>query len=197
MSDYRVELKVKNNNILRKLEECGYTSVGDFCRRNGKMHWASNIGDFVNLKKSPITAKGRFFQVIEDMCEILLCSPEELFTDIQLTTALESNRRSIEVNEAQMKYLMENQKEILSLEDQTDLTNLPDKIEQLLETLTPREAKIIAMRFGLGDYEQAHNRWEIAQKFDVTTVRITQIEEKALRKLRSPHRRELVLDYIE
>lgn len=196
MTDYRVEVKVKNNNLLRKLEECGYSSVGDFCRRNDKMCWTGTIGEFVNLKRSPLNAKGQFHQVIYDICDILLCSPEELFSEVQLTTALESNRRTIEVNEAEMQFMLQNQCENLLLEDQLDRDRLSSKMDELLKTLTPREAKVIRARFGL-DGRGAQTLEEIGRLFDVNKERIRQLEAKALRKLRHPSINHIVRDYFE
>ena len=65
--------------------------------------------------------------------------------------------------------------------------NLKDQTEALLKTLTPREEKVIKMRFGLGDGSE-HTLEEVGQNFAVTRERIRQIEAKALRKLRHPTR---------
>lgn len=196
MSDYRVEIKVRNNNFLRKLEECGYATIGEFCRRNGMMNWRSILGDFANLKKSPLDRSGKFLNIVEKVCDILQCSPEDLFSEEQLTTALESNKRSIIVNKGEMKFMLENQREVLSVEDQTDLTNLKVKVDNLLETLNPRESKVIAMHFGLRGHA-AESLEVISKTFDVTPERIRQIKERALRKLRHPSRHKIVRDYVE
>ncbi|MBI3696083.1 MAG: RNA polymerase sigma factor RpoD, partial [Acidobacteria bacterium] len=58
---------------------------------------------------------------------------------------------------------------------------------QVLKTLTPREEKVIKMRFGLDDGNE-HTLEELGQRFAVTRERIRQIEAKALRKLRHPSR---------
>src|SRR5438552_3575518 len=65
--------------------------------------------------------------------------------------------------------------------------NLKEMTEQVLNTLTPREERIIKMRFGLEDGTE-HTLEEVGQKFAVTRERIRQIEAKALRKLRHPSR---------
>ena len=65
--------------------------------------------------------------------------------------------------------------------------NLREKIEVALKTLTEREAKILKMRFGLGDGNE-HTLEEVGQQFKVTRERIRQIEAKALRKLKHPSR---------
>jgi len=63
--------------------------------------------------------------------------------------------------------------------------NLKEMTEQVLNTLTPREERIIKMRFGLEDGTE-HTLEEVGQNFGVTRERIRQIEAKALRKLRHP-----------
>jgi RNA polymerase primary sigma factor len=65
--------------------------------------------------------------------------------------------------------------------------NLKEMTEQVLNMLTPREERIIKMRFGLEDGTE-HTLEEVGQKFGVTRERIRQIEAKALRKLRHPSR---------
>ena len=76
-------------------------------------------------------------------------------------------------------------KAIPSPPDTVTQINLREKIEEALNNNTHREAKIIRMRFGLGDGNE-HTLEEVGQQFKVTRERIRQIEEKALRKLRRP-----------
>jgi len=66
-------------------------------------------------------------------------------------------------------------------------TNVRDETANILKTLSPKEEKVIRLRFGIG-CEREHTLEEIGQEFDVTRVRIRQIEAKALRQLRSPER---------
>jgi len=66
-------------------------------------------------------------------------------------------------------------------------TNVRDETSNILKTLSPKEEKVIRLRFGIG-CEREHTLEEIGQEFDVTRERIRQIEAKALRQLRSPER---------
>jgi RNA polymerase primary sigma factor len=75
----------------------------------------------------------------------------------------------------------------LSPSEQVIILNLREQTDEVLKTLTPREAKIIRMRFGLEDGSE-HTLEEVGQNFQVTRERIRQIEAKALRKLRHPSR---------
>ena len=65
-----------------------------------------------------------------------------------------------------------------------------------MTTLTPREAKVLRMRFGI-DMNTDHTLEEVGKQFDVTRERIRQIEAKALRKLRHPSRAERVHSFLE
>jgi len=76
---------------------------------------------------------------------------------------------------------------IVSPADAVINVNLKDQTAQVLRTLTPREEKVIKMRFGLEDGSE-HTLEEVGQSFAVTRERIRQIEAKALRKLRHPSR---------
>jgi RNA polymerase primary sigma factor len=73
---------------------------------------------------------------------------------------------------------------------------LKEQLEEVLETLTPREEKVLRLRFGLDD-GRARTLEEVGQQFGVTRERIRQIEAKALRKLRHPSRSRKLKDYLE
>lgn len=73
---------------------------------------------------------------------------------------------------------------------------LKEQLEEVLETLTPRERDVLRLRFGLED-GKARTLEEVGQKFNVTRERIRQIEAKALRKLRHPTRSKKLKDYLE
>ena len=74
--------------------------------------------------------------------------------------------------------------------------NLKEQTESVLKTLTPREEKVIKMRFGVGDGSE-HTLEEVGQNFAVTRERIHQIEAKALRKLRHPSRSRKLNAFLE
>lgn len=73
---------------------------------------------------------------------------------------------------------------------------LKEQLIEVLDTLTPREQKVLRLRFGLDD-GRARTLEEVGKKFDVTRERIRQIEAKALRKLRHPSRSKKLKDYLE
>ncbi len=74
--------------------------------------------------------------------------------------------------------------------------NLSDQTARVLSTLTPREEKVLRMRFGIGE-KSDHTLEEVGQDFNVTRERIRQIEAKALRKLRHPSRSKRLKSFVE
>lgn len=80
-------------------------------------------------------------------------------------------------------------------QDSAAYTLLKEQLEEVMSTLTPREAKVLKLRFGLED-GKARTLEEVGREFDVTRERIRQIEAKALRKLRHPSRSKKLRDYM-
>ena len=71
-----------------------------------------------------------------------------------------------------------------------------DETAGILKTLSPKEEKVIRLRFGIG-CEREHTLEEIGQEFDVTRERIRQIEAKALRKLKHPSRSRKLRSFLD
>lgn len=87
-------------------------------------------------------------------------------------------------------------KRIISPANQVVNMDLQEQTRKVLSTLTPREEKVLRMRFGIGE-KSDHTLEEVGQNFDVTRERIRQIEAKALRKLRHPSRSKRLKGFLE
>ena len=85
---------------------------------------------------------------------------------------------------------------VMSPIDATTDINLTETVRSVLAGLTPREAKVLRMRFGI-DMNTDHTLEEVGKQFDVTRERIRQIEAKALRKLRHPSRSETLRSFLD
>lgn len=87
-------------------------------------------------------------------------------------------------------------KNVVSPSEAVVNNNLSDQTRRVLATLTPREEKVLRMRFGIGE-KSDHTLEEVGQDFEVTRERIRQIEAKALRKLRHPSRSKRLKAFVE
>ncbi|MEW6445256.1 MAG: RNA polymerase sigma factor RpoD [Pseudomonadota bacterium] len=85
---------------------------------------------------------------------------------------------------------------VISPLDSATNAGLAEAVREVMASLTPREAKVLRMRFGI-DMNTDHTLEEVGKQFDVTRERIRQIEAKALRKLRHPSRSELLRSFLE
>jgi RNA polymerase primary sigma factor len=87
-------------------------------------------------------------------------------------------------------------KSVISPADAVISMNLSEQTRKVLATLTPREEKVLRMRFGIGERSD-HTLEEVGQDFDVTRERIRQIEAKALRKLSHPSRNKGLKGFVD
>mgnify|MGYP000437795118 CR=1 FL=1 len=87
-------------------------------------------------------------------------------------------------------------KSVVSPQEAVINNNLAEQTRKVLKTLTPREEKVLRMRFGIGE-KSDHTLEEVGQDFEVTRERIRQIEAKALRKLRHPSRSKQLKSFID
>ena len=87
-------------------------------------------------------------------------------------------------------------KSVVSPSDAVINMNLCDQTRRVLKSLTPREEKVLRMRFGIGE-KSDHTLEEVGQDFEVTRERIRQIEAKALRKLRHPSRSKQLKSFVD
>jgi RNA polymerase sigma factor (sigma-70 family) len=98
-------------------------------------------------------------------------------------------------DDASIKDLIENENES-SPADIVAGSNLKERVREILKTLTPREEKVLKMRFGI-DVASEHTLEEVGKDFGVTRERIRQIEVKALKKLRHPIRSNVLQSFLE
>ena len=87
-------------------------------------------------------------------------------------------------------------KKVISPGEAVIRLNLSEQTRSVLATLTPREERVLRMRFGIGE-KADHTLEEVGRDFSVTRERIRQIEAKALRKLRHPSRAKKLKSFVE
>lgn len=195
MGEYRVDIKVRNNLILKKINEAGYETVGEFCRLNNIVNRNTAIGELVNMKKSPLKENGEFCSDVEKLCVLLNCLPEDLFTNAQLHMALKTNKVTKIIEEQYVQQYLENNEPKL-LENEVLSTQRSKILDESLKTLTPREEKIVRANFAL-DGGEPMNYKDIGKLFGISGERVRGILAIALRKLRHPSRSEKLKEVVD
>jgi len=189
VKEYRVKVSVRNNLLLKAIEDAGFDSVAGFCRSLGVRQGA--VLDIVKFSTSPIDRFGRFTPIAKQIMETLGAAPTDLWTVEQLNLKLLKNNVERDVSQAVLHDLLGvGDSAMLAIENPEDVVaknQLGDAINEVMETLTPREAKVLSLRFGL-DGEDPMTLDEVGEQYGVTPNRILQIEAQALRNLRKPVR---------
>ena len=197
----RIEARLKNNILYHAIFDM-WPSVSEFCRQTG-FHKAI-VGELINLRKPPLKfRKGKATDKYRDPClklaKFFKMLVEDLFPlhlyEIKCTKlSREFDFKALPFVTSQLPMLSAPDAHLTEVE-------LHKNIEVALESLTPREERVLRMRFGIGedckDYDEEHTLKEIGASFAVGQERIRQIEATALRKLRHPTRNKALRDFAK
>jgi RNA polymerase sigma factor (sigma-70 family) len=190
LSEYRVRVTVRNNLILTAIENAGYKNISAFCK--GSDIPPTTLNALIAMKVPPLMSSGEFSKPAKSLMEALCALPTELWTSEQLTMKLKRNTSEMALNlsgmqsalgihaDEAMLLLTQSPEEVLNTKDVSTI------VEQTLNTLSRREAKVLRMRFGIGCEE--HTLEEVGACLDLSKERVRQIEAKSMRKLRHPSR---------
>ena len=182
--DYLIEIRVKNNHLLKKIKEHGYKSVAEFARAVGVHQTA--LAKYVTLKQPAIDRNGRWRKSVEKMAEALNCAPADLFPLQHIEKALKRSSTSFEAGIEEVAVFLTGGEDTArtALEHVTREESMREVLESF-EFLTPKEQHILRMRFGIDNPEESTLQ-EVADIYGVNRERIRQIEAVALRKLKHP-----------
>ncbi|TSA09076.1 MAG: RNA polymerase subunit sigma-70 [Comamonadaceae bacterium] len=185
MSDYRLKVTIRNARLLRAIEAAGYRPGQSFANAVG-ISYGGQLLPYLNLTRSPLRPDGLLRDSAWALCDYLGASPNELWSDEQLTP-LASNAFHKDLSYDQVRALS-----VTPDDSELDPRVLAGKSEaarlllESLDTLTPKEARVIHERFGIGTCESTLE--EVASRLDVSRERVREIESKALYKLRKSSR---------
>lgn len=186
--DYEIEIIVRNGRIRQLMKAAGFKTNADLSRASGEAQ--SRIGEILNMTKSPMCKSGEWRLVVIRMAEALKCLPDDMFTVPQLKGDIGHNRRKVLVSEYEVEAITATAEKLAIppdvLFDSKEVSTVVERV--LVDNLTPREAKIINMRYGLGGGD-GKTLVEIGSILRITSCRVQQIEAKAIRKLRHPSRK--------
>lgn len=201
--EIRIEIKPRNNLVLTRMEELGIKTVTELCRRAGFARGSMNaVASIINLKSPPLkSVKGKKRLVewkdqVLEIANILECEPEELFPEeIKHVIIAREVNVFAEVNVDQFRRLGGNIPKQLVVgtdpEKGLQVQEFEAALNKALETLTPREEKVLKYRFGLEDGQERTIN-EVAALFALTPERIRGIEAKALQRMRHPMRTRMI-----
>lgn len=187
--DYRVTIKVRNNRILRAIEESGGTPGAKWCEANGLTY--SAVNDLINMVAGPLNAEGQMRKVALDLCDAVGKLPEELWSTDQIYP-LEKNFSVIEMERGQIEALLPYDDKVCELDtSKIDMDETKAAIQNALAKLKPRYRDVMILR-----YIEDLSLREVGERLDVTPVRVRQMELMALRKLRNPEVSGLLKDCL-
>jgi len=183
INPYLVKVSIRNNLIIKAIHKAGYRNVSQFCEQNGMAK--TQLTELISFRTPPLTKEGEFREPAKKLMEGLCALPTELWTAEQLTMELRRNTSTKEVNlDAMLSVLGINAEEALQMieppkpDEVLEEKEKAEVVSEMLDSLTPREARVLRMRFGIGCDE--HTLEEVGKKLDVTRERIRQMEAKAL-----------------
>ncbi len=159
------------------------------------VHMVETINKLIRISRSLLQELGRE-PTAEEISQAMSLPVERVREIIKIAQEPISLETPIgEEEDSHLGDFIEDQ-EALAPAEAASFTMLKEQLEDVLETLTPRERKVLKLRFGLDD-GRPRTLEEVGREFGVTRERIRQIEAKALRKLRHPSRSKRLKDFIE
>ena len=178
MKDYNIQLKVRNNLLLEKMRSLGHETAASLSRASGVSQ--TDIGAYLNLKKAPISIVGVSPTALK-LCDTLFCELEDIFPDQHLYIGLDNNKAEVTVSEQDVQG-------ILGGDEPATLIESFEKSHVLIaaiESLTEKEQYVMEKHYGINGGE-THSLVGIGKLMGVSSERVRQIEQKAIRKMRSP-----------
>ena len=175
MSDYELQISVKNAPLLNLMRKNGITKLTQLAELADVGY--QQLCSFANLKMTIYNTRGEVRPTPAKVSDFFNVMPEELAPEPQHYTALSKNKVKVQLNAEQM-FALTNQTEIDPVALFTE-GEMQKNVHKMLERLTPREKKVLTKRY----FEEQTFR-EIAENMGVSTERIQQIEAKAMRNVR-------------
>lgn len=191
MDEYRVKVTVRNNLLMTAIEDAGYKSQSDFAKAIG--YTPQELNALVAMRNTPITSDGNFTELASAIMEFLGACPTDLWSTEQLNMKLKKNSADMKMGLGELKLVLD---AVNTPQLEVDMDkNIHDEqsqhiMEDMLDSLTPREAKILRLRFGMGCEE--HTLEEVGKLFGLTRERIRGLEARALRKMRHSSRTKIL-----
>jgi hypothetical protein len=192
--EYRFQIKIRNNVVLKRIEELGFDSIPEFCRAKKLTYHL--VTEIINFKLPFYTKQGGITLHISKLADALNLLPDHIYPPERRDRPLASNTYNIEANKNDLMQIAGSLRmDALPPDDRKMLGDFPPMLSQIMdECLSPRYRDVLERRFGLitGREETLD---EIAADMGVGRERIRQLEAVAIRKLRHPDRSKRLREY--
>lgn len=183
MKEYRVKVSIRNNLLLKAIEDTGCKSVAEFCRNNGLA--VAAVNSVVCMRTPPLNNNGEFSKIANELMEILGACPTDLWSPEQLTLKISKSTAEMAIDFASMQAALGHNSGFPITAQLPDASAQTNELKQLMNTaldsLTMRERQVLGMR-----YQNDMLLEDIGKEIGCGRERVRQIEAKALRKLRNP-----------
>ena len=181
MKDYRIEVKIKNNLLWQAMQSKGIKNAAQLARAVDLT--PSLIGRYLNLQEPVYTKQGDYKPSFMKICDFFEMIPVDLYPEERMNDPLLKNKGAIEIGKSELKQLIVKESDPLALLHQDRRS---DAVHELLGMLRKKEADILAKSMGIGGGECTMA--EIAEEYGISTARVYQIRDKAIRRLKYPPR---------
>lgn len=181
MTDYRVQIKVRNARLLRAIEQAGHQPGQIFAGAVG-ISYTGHLLPYLNLKRTPFDESGDLRPCAEKLCVFLNRLPDELWSEEQRYPLL-ANAAEIDLSSANVQELLSSPSGCVDPLSLLERKQAAQAVDALLDRLTPREAEVLRLRYGIDGEPMTLE--DIAKPMGYTRERVRQVEAKALRKLRA------------
>lgn len=180
MKDYRIDVKVRNHRLLSAVEASKYKTGSALCARLGI--YPDKFYGLANMKTSPLDGNGGWKKIVVEICDLLDCMPEDLFSDEQINNPIEKNKFTLTADLEELGYLSEKSLNT-SQEFKVLSTDTRDVLHKILaEHLSPRQRDVLIRHYGLfGNEKQTHA--DIGKIHNVSNQRVRQIIDQATQNL--------------
>ena len=181
MKDYRVVAKVRNNRILRRIEDRGFVSIAEFCAAF-PMLTATKIYAFCAMRESPLLKSGEWTKQAQNLASALGCDPEDLFNEQQKRGGLKTTFVR-EADDTLALDMVPVETRALPSPDEA-IDDIKFDLPKLMEALSERQKRVLTLMYGL-DGQPATTLEEAAQQLGgIPRERVRQIQAKAIRRMK-------------
>jgi RNA polymerase sigma factor (sigma-70 family) len=188
MKDYSLQIKIKNNFLLTMMKQHNITTAAELSRASAVD--SNSIQAMLNLTSPAYSKNGDIKTSVINLCLFFNCLPKDIFPEQHLQKSLKVNKVFMEANAEDLVPMYarlgsQDPLDLLLEQEQEELEH--NALAAAVSTLYESQQNVLKLRFGVGtDFDESHTFTQIGEIMERTPTRISQIQDKALEKMRRP-----------